>query len=494
MKLVDLITTSDCKHIYQRYFKIIADPKLPHQITSKEIYQEIVTYYNDSYQNILDILCQEEIDFLSQLNTRQQCRKDIPIINSLINKCLLIKNPYDDNYLEIPEDIKDNVILAIKLADKQKINKIDQINELLIGILATRGIIEPQELINIYLKYDPSLTYQQLSDHLNNNHYLFQHYFIYQGDSELLMAYEPYHPIVQEIEQLQSLINKVEFNYTNQQLRLIGRYSFDLSQLQIAKLYDMIEALDNIFLRELLKDSIILYCQIHSDINDLIKIIKELAIDDIETISNIEEQLKIAAPLIHSASFYGLAPYDYYLLMNQNSFFSEQESSLFYQLYLSLLEYTNQTFKISNFSIKELEYIDGVDFSQVRTLFFSHPEIVDQYIKDNPDHLTNYELDIINHFKDGIIDEFLILNNTDDYSIISNEHNVFAVYGLVNHLKELYPNSTLPQVCNLAILPYKHKIVFDGLLDDECSTLSKNQIRHYLVDDILYELPNNLLN
>ena len=50
MKLVELITTPECQHIYQRYFKIVATPKPPHQITSKQIYQEIVAYYNGSIQ------------------------------------------------------------------------------------------------------------------------------------------------------------------------------------------------------------------------------------------------------------------------------------------------------------------------------------------------------------------------------------------------------------------------------------------------------------
>ena len=67
----------------------------------------------------------------------------------MINKCLLIKNPNNNNYLEIPEDIKINVINAVEQADIDKVIQIDQINELLIGILAIRGIIEPQELVNI---------------------------------------------------------------------------------------------------------------------------------------------------------------------------------------------------------------------------------------------------------------------------------------------------------------------------------------------------------
>ena len=149
---------------------------------------------------------------------------------------------------------------------------------------------------------------------------------------------------------------------------------------------------------------------------------------------------------------------------------------------------------ILDISMKNLDYIEQDDFSQIRTLLFDNPNIIDHYISENPEHLTNYELTIINDFKAGFIDDFLILTNLDDYTLVSNETGVYAIYGLVNHLKEIYPNSTLPQVCNLALLPYRHKIVFDGLLEDRQSILPHKQIRTYSHDDIIYELPHTLLN
>ena len=103
-------------------------PPKPRQITSKQIYQEIVAYYNGSIQNVLDILCYDEIVFLQNFGKTKSYRKDIPTINTLINKCLLIKNPNNNNYLEIPEDIKINVINAVEQVDidKQYSNRSNQ--------------------------------------------------------------------------------------------------------------------------------------------------------------------------------------------------------------------------------------------------------------------------------------------------------------------------------------------------------------------------------
>lgn len=112
-----------------------------------------------------------------------------------------------------------------------------------------------------------------------------------------------------------------------------------------------------------------LFCQIHGDLNDLIYMINELKITNNQVIEHLEKNLRAAVPLIHSAAFYGLSPYDYYLTINKDSYFSEQESSTFYQLYLSLLEYTNQVFKITDISMKNLDYIEQDDFSQIRPYY-----------------------------------------------------------------------------------------------------------------------------
>ena len=226
----------------------------------------------------------------------------------------------------------------------------------------------------------------------------------------------------------------------------------------------------------------------------LIKNIKQLQQDTNENLNYLITLIPKALPYIHSAGLYGLSPDEYYHLIHQASSFTKEESTTFYQLYLNLLEYTNQQFNITTISFHELDEVDPIDFSYVRTLLFNNPEIIDRYLNEDPDHLNNEAKKIVENFKEGFIDEFLILKNNDDYSIVSNNSDVYAIYGLVSHLKEIYPDKVLPKVCNLAILPYLNKIVFDGILEDHPNLRPTNQIKEYQDKDIIFTLNKTIIN
>ena len=493
MKLVDLIISNQCNHLYWRYLKIVDNPKLSHLITSKQICKEIVSYYNQDYHHVLNVLSETEINFLKHYPTNHNYQ-DLPIINSLINKCLLIKDINNKNYITIPDDLKEIVFKAINLADISKIKRIDQINELLIGILAIRGVINVDDLIAFYLKYDSSISHDTLKKHIDTNRYLIWHYFIYQGDDGLLLAYEPYQVYIDKIVNNQKIVSEVDFTYNKHQIQLIARYGLDIEHNCINCLYREIESINSYLLKEMIRNLIIQTCQTCEDENKLIKTIKQLQQDTNENLNYLITLIPKALPYIHSAGLYGLSPNEYYHLIHQASSFTKEESTAFYQLYLNLLEYTNQQFNITTISFHELDEVDPIDFSYVRTLLFNNPEIIDRYLNEDPDHLNNEAKKIIENFKEGFIDEFLILKNNDDYSIVSNNSDVYAIYGLVSHLKEIYPDKVLPKVCNLAILPYLNKIVFDGILEDHPNLRPTNQIKEYQDKDIIFTLNKTIIN
>ena len=266
MKLVELIISNQCNHLYWRYLKIVDNPKLSHLITSKQICKEIVSYYNQDYHHVLNVLSETEINFLKHYPTNHNYQ-DLPIINSLINKCLLIKDINNKNYITIPDDLKEIVFKAINLANISKIKRIDQINELLIGILAIRGVINVDDLIAFYLKYDSSISHDTLKKHIDTNRYLIWHYFIYQGDDGLLLAYEPYQVYIDKIVNNQKIVSEVDFTYNKHQIQLIARYGLDIEHNCINCLYHEIESINSYLLKEMIRNLIIQTCQTCEDEN-----------------------------------------------------------------------------------------------------------------------------------------------------------------------------------------------------------------------------------
>lgn len=466
MKLIELLVSNQCDHLYQRYLKIVAHPKSSHLITSKEICKEIVSYYNQDYRHVLNVLSGAEINFLKHYQTNHNYQ-DLPIFDSLINKCLLIKDINNKDYITIPDDLREIVFKAINLADKIKIKRIDQINESLIGILAIRSIITIDDLIAFYHKYDYSIS-----------------------DDGLLLAYEPYQTYIDKIVYNQKIISEVYFSYTKPQLQLIANHD----HIGINCLYREIEAINSYLLKEMIRNLIIETCQTGDDENKLIRTIKQLQQDTKEDLNYLISLIPKTIPYIHSASLYGLSPDEYYHLIHQPLTFTKQENTTFYRLDLNLLEYTNQQFNITTLHFMNSMKLTPLDFSYIRTLLFNNHEIIERYLNENPDHLNNEAKKIVANFKEDFIDEFLILKNNNDYSIISNSSNVYAIYGLINHLKEIYPDKALPKVCNLAILPHLNKIIFDAVLEDHPNLKPSNQIQKYQDSEIIFTLNKTIIN
>lgn len=69
--------------------------------------------------------------------------------------------------------------------------------------------------------------------------------------------------------------------------------------------------------------------------------------------------------------------------------------------------------------MKILIILGKMIFLKFEPYYFDNPNIIDHYISENPEHLTTCcELTIINDFKADFIDDFLILTNLDDYTIV----------------------------------------------------------------------------
>jgi hypothetical protein len=74
------------------------------------------------------------------------------------------------------------------------------------------------------------------------------------------------------------------------------------------------------------------------------------------------------------------------------------------------------------------------------------------------------ELAAISKWKKFVRDDFFIERYLKDYAIfISDENEVFAVYGLTSALDEYFPKFALPvRLGKVILLPFQDKIITDG--------------------------------
>lgn len=146
-----------------------------------------------------------------------------------------------------------------------------------------------------------------------------------------------------------------------------------------------------------------------------------------------------------------------------------EEGKLFYELYAALLSYVNNKLNVvpERFS-NSREYMATPPEARVaiRDALFEHRELIDQFIAENPAHLPTDHLEIVSSWKNALVGKFFILRYLSKYAVfftgVGVPKKAYGVLGLADPLEQVIgPN--LPRLITTALLPWKGKIIYDGL-------------------------------
>lgn len=147
---------------------------------------------------------------------------------------------------------------------------------------------------------------------------------------------------------------------------------------------------------------------------------------------------------------------------------SQQEVELFYELMWSLQFFVKQKLKLLR-KIRTLQdYSDcsKQDKMKVRQTMYENIELIDIFIKENPQNFSDEKLDIVASWKSFIFDNFHIERILKKYTVfISSKNDVYAVLALTDDFGEIIHKSQLPLYVKAVLLPFKGKIIYDGLLE-----------------------------
>jgi len=144
---------------------------------------------------------------------------------------------------------------------------------------------------------------------------------------------------------------------------------------------------------------------------------------------------------------------------------SEQDAKLFFDLMWPLQYFVNKKLKIHT-SIKSIdEYAESTDEEklEVRNLLYADTNLIDSFVKENPQHLSGDKLSIITNWKNFIQGDFFIERLLKKCAIFIKERDVYGVLGLTQGFDELIPRSRIPLSVRTVLLPFKGKIIHDDL-------------------------------
>ncbi len=144
---------------------------------------------------------------------------------------------------------------------------------------------------------------------------------------------------------------------------------------------------------------------------------------------------------------------------------SEQDAVHFFHLMWALQFFTNQRHKIHN-NINNLDdYLKctSEEKIEIRQILYSDRNLFDTFVQENPQNLSAADLSIISGWKDFVTGEFYIERLLKKYAVFIQEDDVYGVLGLHQGFDELVHPSRFPLYVRTVLLPFKGKIIYDGI-------------------------------
>ncbi|MGH9856054.1 MAG: hypothetical protein ACREBD_39970, partial [Blastocatellia bacterium] len=140
---------------------------------------------------------------------------------------------------------------------------------------------------------------------------------------------------------------------------------------------------------------------------------------------------------------------------------SQADAALFFRLMWGLQFYVSQQRQLApNInSFEEYITLPSEEKFPARNALWESPELIDSYVRENPDGLAPEELSIIGKWKGFIRGKFYIFRYLKNHAIFLGESKVYAVLGLYESFDDVFHGWPLPVYVETVLLPFKGKII-----------------------------------
>lgn len=145
---------------------------------------------------------------------------------------------------------------------------------------------------------------------------------------------------------------------------------------------------------------------------------------------------------------------------------SDHDTALFYRLQSALLAYVNQHLKVVSGpqTPAELERLPLEEKSELRNALWENEDLIPSFIDENPFDLMEEALRIVGSWRHNIKGSFLLVQYLRDYAVFFDQKSklAYGVLALVNEIETIL-GVQLPILVEAVLLPFKGRIIYDGL-------------------------------
>lgn len=145
------------------------------------------------------------------------------------------------------------------------------------------------------------------------------------------------------------------------------------------------------------------------------------------------------------------------------------EAAKFFRLMWEVQFYVNQRLKVVRGpkSVEAYTKLSSQKKYKVRTALYQHPELLEAFVAENPAGLAPDDLGIVAAWKQAVVGKFYIDRFLKRYTLFISadpDERVYGVLSLYEPLEEVAPDWPLPIYVEAVLLPFKGRIVYDGVL------------------------------
>lgn len=473
MRFMKSIKCYNKNKLLKLYTVILGDFRNALGKTKVKVLSEIYEFYKD-YSNVISLCTLKELRFLDKC-IKEKVFKNIEgydfEIRNLLSKFLII---CEGEFFVVPEEIFFSIKDVINNYVLEDVNRLDKINEILVAFVKIYGFIEVCIAINacnIFLKIGE----EEILNHIFNN-LCFRFYVeIVNGkvfmldENTFYFVYRDYSYLIDKLKLLKSC--NCVFNMANiefQSYKSIFYNDFDLSKESVKSLFDNLKyfEISDSIIQEILKS--VLLNEDRKNIKSMIggKIdlkVLDSAMDDMPSgVLNGLSLNEFKKLKMESFEIYYMKSKE--CVSQINGCLDYEDSRLFLKLYYAVLDFTNDRYKIkpnynvfnSNYNISDLSLI-------VETFWIYKEIIIEEFCYINPFKLQDFELELVLDFKKSVRDVFIIMEYFENYAAFMSLDNVYMVKGIKRNICEIFFYNDLPVGVYATILPFKGKLVFDGI-------------------------------
>lgn len=166
---------------------------------------------------------------------------------------------------------------------------------------------------------------------------------------------------------------------------------------------------------------------------------------------------------------------------------SKVDRKLFFKLYIPLLGFAN---KYDGLNKKR-------DLGAAREILYGNRQIILDYVKQNPDKLTPEDLAIVSGWVKFIKGRFVAIGDEKDKTVLlflgGRDPKCYGALGLTEEIMN-FMEYGIGTMFSGTLLPWRNKIIWDGLCAVQPVILGRNYMRSFKEDYQRLKKQNKIIN